>query len=62
MGPKKDTKNDDEGAKMGPKMEPQNRKKTVFKNIPQHNQPQLRLPPALRGRGIAVQLKMQAKS
>ena len=28
--------------------------KKMFKNRPQHNQPQLRLPPALRGRGVAV--------
>ena len=34
MGPKKDTKNDDEGANMGPKMEPQNRQKGVQKRTP----------------------------
>ena len=34
MGPKKDTKNDDEGAKMGPKMEPTNRQKWCLKTEP----------------------------
>ena len=34
MGPKKDTKNDDEGANMGPKMEPKNRKTNVLKQTP----------------------------
>ena len=61
MAQKKDTTNDDEGAEMGPKMGPQNRKNKL-KNRPQHNQPQLRLPPALRGRRVAMQAKMQAKS
>ena len=34
MGPKKDTKNDDEGAKMGPKMGPRNRQKRGLKTDP----------------------------
>ena len=34
MGPKKDTNNDDEGAKMGPEMNPQNRQKKIQKQTP----------------------------
>ena len=63
MGPKKDTKNDDEGANMGPKMEPQNRQKRVLKTDP--NIISLSFgSPGLSGVGgwPWCQAKMQAKS
>ena len=62
MGPKKDTKNDVEGAKMGPTMGPESRTTNWLKKGAQHNQPRIRLPRALKGRGVAVQPKMQVKS
>ncbi len=62
MDQKNDTTNYDEGAKIGSEMAPENRKTTKLKHRPQHNQPQLRLPPALEGGGVAVQAKTQAKS
>ena len=52
--PKKDTNKYDEGAKIVPEMGPKSQQKKGLKNRPQHNQPQLRLPRALRGRGPAV--------
>ena len=51
--PKTDKKKYDEGAKNKSKWGQKNANK-VFKNRPQHNQPQLRLPRALKGRGVAV--------
>ena len=62
MGPKKDTKKYDEGAKMGPDMNPQNRQKRGSKTDP--NIISLSFG-SLRLSGVAVwtvQAKMQAKS
>ena len=62
MGPEKYTNNDDEGANMGPKMEPQNRQKRGSKTDP--NIISLSFG-SLRLSGVAgwpCQAKMQAKS
>ena len=60
MDPKKGTENADEGANMGGQ-NGANIVKKGLKHRPEHNPPQLRLPPALRGRRPAMRAKMQVK-
>ena len=58
----KNATNYDEAAKMDSKIGPKNRTTRGSKIDPNIISLSFRFPPALKGRGVAVQAKMQAKS